>query len=516
MKSRAVAVAAPNEASAQAGGMVGKAGGNAVDAALAASLVTMVNEPGIVSLASGGFVTVQPADGGAAVTIDGWAEMPGRGLDLQRFGQAAWQITSEYGGGITMVIGPGSVATPGTLAGFAVAHDRWGHLPWREVFVPAIEVARGGFLLGAAARYYLGFMDEPVYSWDEGSRAALHDNETGELLGPDQPVVMDDLVKTLEILAADGADAFYRGDLAAAIADDVLTRGGILTHEDLAAYRPETRTSLTARVGDWLLATNPPPSVGGAAVAAMLRLLGDRPRGRWTPEDTGVLIEVQRQVMQHRIRHLDTADDLDAEVRHLLNLTASADAMQLWSPSTTHVSAVDTDGMACSVTVSSGYGSGMLAEGTGIWLNNCLGEPELNTRGLHSQAPGTRLISNMAPSVARRSDGGVLALGSPGADRISTAVVQAMAGIAGGMSLSEAIDHPRAHVRVDRRDPTLPMVLDYEQGLVLPDRLPLPTLELPPHSMYFGGVTAAAYDPTAGLTAAADPRRNGAVAVSET
>ncbi len=514
MKSRAIAVAAPNAAAAEAGRETARNGGNAVDAALAASLVTMVNEPGIVSLGSGAFVTVQPADGGQAVTVDGWAEMPGRGLSPQRFGQATWSISTEYGGGVTMTIGPGSVGTPGTVAAFELASRQWGEVSWAQLLAPAISVASGGFRIGAAARYYLEHVHESVYGWDETSRRALHDEVTGELVASDRLVVVPGLADTLQTVAEEGADVLYRGALGQALSDQVLARGGILTREDLAAYEPEQRAALNARTGDWLLATNPPPSVGGPAVAAMLRMLAGRPRGAWTPPDTAALVEAQLRVLRHRIRHLESSPDLDSEVRRLLELTEPGDASQLWSASTTHVSAVDTDGTACSVTVSSGYGSGMLAGDTGIWLNNCLGEPELNAHGLHGLPPGTRLISNMAPTVARRPDGAVLALGSPGADRISTAITQAMAGIAGGLSLRAAIDHPRAHVRIDRSDPQLPAVLDYEAGLELPP-VGLPTLELPLHSMYFGGVTAAAYDPATGLTAAADPRRTGAVAVGD-
>ncbi|CAN5589469.1 gamma-glutamyltransferase [soil metagenome] len=512
MTTRVVAVAAPSEAAADAGRVVGDAGGNAVDAALAASLVTMVNEPGIVSLGSGAFITVQPAGGGRPVTVDGWVDMPGRGLAPERFGKGTWQVSTQYGGGVTMTIGPGSVATPGTPAAFAVVNQHWGQLPWGEVFGPAIAVAHGGFRLGTAARYYLEYVHDVVYGWDPVSQAVLHD-ATGALAPPDQAVVVPGLVETLEELAEEGPEVFYRGDLASAMADDVLERGGILTREDLAAYQPVTRPALQAEVGDWVLGTNPPPSVGGPAVAAMLSLLGDRPRGAWTPDDIAALVRVESAVFAHRLQYLDPAEDLDGAVRRLLELASSGDVRLLESPSTTHVSAADTDGTACAVTVSSGYGSGMLAAGTGIWLNNCLGEPELNAHGLHGLAPGTRLISRMAPTFARRNDGAVLALGSPGADRITTAIVQAMAGIAGGMSLRDAIDAPRAHVRIDRRAATRSAVVDYEQGLDLPE-LDLPTLAMPLHSMYFGGVTAAMYEPGVGLTGAADPRRTGAVAVT--
>jgi gamma-glutamyltranspeptidase/glutathione hydrolase len=134
----------------------------------------------------------------------------------------------------------------------------------------------------------------------------------------------------------------------------------------------------------------------------------------------------------------------------------------------------------------------MIAAGTGIWLNNCLGEQELNPAGLHALSPGQRLLSNMAPTVGRHTDGTVLAIGSPGADRITTAVVQALAGFVGGLGLAEAVHHPRVHVhRAGRQDE----VVRRESEL----------------SMYFGGVGAALTRPDGHLVAAADPRRDGAV-----
>ena len=145
-----VAIAAPNEASADAGEQVARSGGNAVDAALAAILVTMVNEIGIVSLSSGGFITVQPQNGSAPQTVDGWMEMPGRGREL---GGGTWDIHTDYGDGVTATIGPGSVAAHGSVAAFGAAHARWGRLPWREIVAPSIDVARSGFRLGSASRY---------------------------------------------------------------------------------------------------------------------------------------------------------------------------------------------------------------------------------------------------------------------------------------------------------------------------------------------------------------------------
>lgn len=501
-----VAIAAPNEAAADAGEQVALAGGNAVDAALAAALVTMVNEVGIVSLSSGGFVTVQPADGSAPVTVDGWMDMPGRG---SRSGPSTparpdtetdpdtgtWDVRTDYGGGVTVTIGPGSVAAHGAVAAFEETHARWGSVPWREIVAPAVDVARGGFRLGSASRYYLEYVHDDIFGWDEQSRACVHDASgavTTDL------VVVPDLAATLEVIAADGASALHTGDLARLICDDVQARGGLLGREDLAAYRPVVRPALRVELGDWTLGTNPTPAVGGVCVAAMLRLLDGTPHavvdGRWSEADVARLVEVQRAVLGHRLDVLDHSHDLVADA---LAYLASVDDEVRSAGSTAHVSATDGDGGACSVTVSSGYGSGMIARGTGIWLNNCLGEQELNPRGLHGLEPGTRLLSNMAPTVAHHRDGAALAIGSPGADRISTAVAQVVAGFTnGGMGLQQAVNHPRVHVhRAGRPDEVVKVETDL--------------------TMYYGGVGATLLRRDAAgelhLEAAADPRRDGAV-----
>ncbi|PKH44293.1 gamma-glutamyltranspeptidase / glutathione hydrolase [Nocardioides alpinus] len=481
----ALAVAAPNPAAADAAEQVARAGGSAVDAAIAAALVAMVNEVGLVSLSSGGFVTVQPA-AGSAYAVDGWVDRPGRG----RVADAAvntWDVSTAYGGGVTITIGPGSVATHGSLSAFGEAHARDGRLPWRELVAPAIDVARGGFRLGSASRFYLDHVHESVFGWDPESHRALHD-EDGRLRG--DHVVVADLAATLEVIAGDGPRALHQGDLAALVAKDVQERGGLLGAADLAAYTAVVRAPLTTRVGSWSLATTPPPSVGGVVVASMLRLLDGRPRSGWDADDVAHLVRVQRAVLGHRREVLETAADLDAASRAWLDRVDADHRAVLESGSTAHVSVTDADGAACSLTVSSGYGAGMIASGTGIWLNNCLGEQELNPPGRHVP-PGSRLLSNMAPTVGRHDDGSTLAIGSPGADRITTAVVSALAGfVSGGLDLTEAVAHPRVHV--------------HRAGL--PDE-EVRVEEEP--SMYYGGVGAALTTYDGGLEAVADPRREG-------
>ncbi|MGB9012852.1 MAG: gamma-glutamyltransferase [Aeromicrobium sp.] len=485
-----VALAAPNEAAADAGDQIARAGGNAIDAALAASLVTMVNEVGIVSPSSGGFITVQPPDGGPPQTVDGWMDMPGRGLGGSQDGRGTWDVHTDYGGGVTVTIGPGSVAAHGSIAAFEQAHRRWGRLPWRELVLPAVDVARRGFRLSSASRFYLEYSHADIFGWDETSRSAIHDAAGAITSGL---VQLPDLAESLEQIADQGAAALHTGDLARMIAADVQERGGILGLADLQAYEPVTRPALMVRSGAWTFGTNPPPSVGGVCVTAMLQLMGDRPHGSWSSADIDLLVRVQRAVLARRLDVLDHTDDL---VRDAAALLADIDRDQLAvleSGSTAQVSATDSRGAACSVTVSSGYSSGMVARGTGIWLNNCLGEQELNPRGLHGLDPGTRLLSNMAPTVGRHDDGSVIAIGSPGADRITTATVQTIAGFAnGGMPLQQAINHPRVHVhRAGRPDESVRIETDL--------------------TMYYGGVTATVRHADGRLVAAADPRRDGAV-----
>ena len=498
-----VAVAAPSQVSADAALRVAAEGGGAVDAAVAAMLVAMVTEPGIVSLAGGAYVTVWPATDADAVTVDGYVTMPGLGRPAGGAAPAPREIRTDYGGGVTMTAGHASVAVPGALAGLDLAVSRWGALPWREVVAPAAEAAVDGFVLGPAAGYYLPYVRETLFGWDPQTAAALRRADGGWVQAGDRMVVPG-LADTLALVAADGARTLYAGELASRLTADMAERGGLVTDADLAAYKPAVRPALGVGVGAWQLRTNPPPAIGGAVLAAMLTLLDGQGEAAWG--DVGRAVEVQRRVLGVRRDSLDVADDREAAAMALL-----ADVG--WAPpgsaSTVHVSVVDGSGTACAVTASSGYGSGVTVPGTGLWLNNCLGELELN-RGAPLR-PGERLRSNMAPTVGRDRHGGVLAIGSPGADRITTALLQVLASFAaGGIPLQDAVDRPRVHVH---------HLADGSVRIDAEDDAALPPVDLPvqshhPHSMYFGGVGAALRRGDGSLLAAADPRRAGVAVVS--
>jgi gamma-glutamyltranspeptidase/glutathione hydrolase len=510
-----VAVAAPNVAAAEAGARVGADGGGAVDAAIAAALVTMITEPGIVSLAGGAFVTVWPGGSPAAVTVDGCVAMPGLDGPASETRDER-EVRTGYGGGVTMTVGLGSVAVPGALTALDLAQSRYGTLPWSAVVEPAVHAARDGFVLGTAAGYYLPLVRDDAFGWDPETRRALQHGD-GRWLAAGDRMVIDGLEGTVRLLADEGARTLRDGTLAEAVAADMSARGGLVTRTDLASYRPVVRDALPVRAGRWDLRTNPPPAIGGPVLAAMLSLLGDRPQGPWTEDDVAHLVAVQRRVLDVRRDRLDVTDDRTAAALRLLD-EVGWEPSAAASPSTAHVSAVDADGTACAITTSYGYGSGATVPGTGLWLNNCLGERELNRSP--RVAPGGRLASNMAPTVGRRDDGAVLALGSPGADRITTALLQVLASVAyGGAGLQEAVDRPRLHVHhLEDGEPDAAGGRATVQVEAESD-LPLPALDLlvrrhNPQSMYFGGVGAALLLPDGRLEAAADPRRVGAVVVS--
>jgi gamma-glutamyltranspeptidase / glutathione hydrolase len=292
---------------------------------------------------------------------------------------------------------------------------------------------------------------------------------------------------------------------------DMTAHAGLIGAADLTSYRAEVRPAHLLEVGEWRIATNPPPAVGGPMLAVMLGELARR--GDWTWADA---VEIQRAVLGYRRDVHDRSADLEADGRALLaRVTAHGLGALRGSSSTAHISAVDADGNACAVTMSSGYGAGMCIPGTGILLNNTLGEVELNGRGLHAAPPGTRLASNMAPTTGRTDDGRVLAIGSPGADRITTALMLVLGqGCLHGADLRHAIAAPRLHVRVGGGEPRV----EYERDPAIAAAVAasgLPSDEYAEPHMYFGGVGAAYLRRSGAVEAAGDARREAAVGVSD-
>jgi len=510
---RQVALAATGPVSLGAGRAVARAGGNAVDVAVAAAMAAMSTEPGIVSLGAGAFISIWAADE-EPILIDGNVEMPGRGLPPERFGEGVTLVEFAYGGGVRMYGGHGSVATPGAIAACQLAVEERGSAPWAEVVAPSAAACRAGYPIGGAAATYLAHTADVLFGLDPEAHA-LVTRPDGTPLQAGDIATNGRLADVLDLIGREGSSVMTIGEIGRALVEDMEAHGGLITARDLAEYDPAVRAPVRLTVGDWDLAINPPPSVGGPMLAVMLGELARRARAGAVRSDWRDIIDIQRHVLGYRLAVHDLARDLSRQGHELLLAVERHGLAGLpTSASTANVSAVDSDGLACAVTVSSGYGAGITIPGTGLILNNALGEPELNRLGLHTLSPGTRMASNMAPTTGRTADGRVLAIGSPGADRITTALMQVLIqGCLHDADLPSAIAAPRAHVAFDsvgmprvehESDPEIAAAC-VELGLAGNDH--------GASSMYFGGVGAAYRALGGGLEAAGDARRAAAVAL---
>ena len=233
-------MASATQLAADAGAAVADAGGNAVDAAIGATITSMCTEIGIIAPAASGFLTIWPA-GGDPVVIDGYAEMPGRGLNPDRFGRGADRVEITYGGHTETIVGWGSVATPGVFAAFEEAHRAFGAIPWCDVLEPAIRIVAAGCPVTESSAEYLDHAHRAIFGWNPESYAITH-HEDGTPLGANDHLHIPRLARTLRQIADRGARDLYEGELGGVMSTAVLAGGGILTAEDLSAYQAATRS----------------------------------------------------------------------------------------------------------------------------------------------------------------------------------------------------------------------------------------------------------------------------------
>jgi gamma-glutamyltranspeptidase / glutathione hydrolase len=513
------AVAAGHPLTAQAGARILEEGGNAVDACIAAGLVSWVAESPLTGPGGGGYMLVHRARDRSDRVLDFFVAIPGRGLPP---GAAGEMVTIEVPFDARTIqlfrIGAAACAVPGAVAGLAEAHRRYARLPWRELLAPAVEAARTGVELNAAQAFLHDILDVALRHEPEGRRIY---GEKGRLSTGDR-LVMEDLARTLEQLAAEGPQTFYEGELAGRIAAAVHERGGLITRDDLAAYRVIQRRPVRVTYRDAEFVSNPPPSAGGLLVAFALAVL-DRSGAMPEPgsaEGYSRLAEGMRQAALARGGRFVSELQRGGAAQRLLapdRLRAAAGAVGTRSgrlareasgvPSTTHISVVDAVGNAASLSASTGCGSGVVVPGTGIQLNNMLGEEDLNPAGAAAR-PGRRLTSMMAPSVVLVGGRPRLVVGSAGSIRLRAAILQIVVNVIDhGMSAAEAISAPRIHLDGE--------LLQLEGGL---DPGAANELEADGYTvsrwtgqnLYFGGASAVVLRDSGGLEAAGDPRRGGA------
>ena len=500
-------VAAGHPVTAEAGADVLRSGGNAVDAAVACVLMSFVAESPLTGPGAGGFMVVHA--GGESHLLDFFVAAPGLGLDGRepaalvpidvRFSEDAVQRFN---------VGPASCGAYGTTLGLTETLRRFGTASIGELTAAPTRAARDGIEVVPMQAFLFRVLEPILMSTPEC--AAIYAPE-GRLLAEGDTIRLPELGDLLDRLGAEGCGFLYKGDVAHAVSDWVLERGGMLSRDDLAAYEVIEREPARVTYQGREVITNPPPSSGGILIADALGILERLER----PHDPYVIAEVIAST--NRARDEEFLEGLATEgfleqflAKHALDSVATEVRSRLGN--TTHVSVMDAEGACASVTCSNGSCSGVVVPGTGVHVNNMLGEQDLNPLGFHRHTPGSRVPSMMAPTVVLSDGRPEIAIGSAGSNRIRSAIIQTVLGVVDHeLPAQEAVAAPRLHVEDGQ--------VDAEPGV---DEGALDRLEetgwtvrrWSELNLFFGGVQAVARNPGTGrLTGGGDPRRGGVATV---
>ncbi|MBF6621128.1 MAG: gamma-glutamyltransferase [Patulibacter sp.] len=519
-------VAAGHPETAAIGAQVLREGGSAVDAAVAAVFASWVCEPLLTGPAAGGHLLAVPPDG-PAVAIDAFCAVPGLATPTRAAARggiasgrpdpiAALQAVDVDFGDAHQIfhVGGASVAAFGLTDGLVRLHRRWGRLPLADLAAPAAALARRGVALNRQQAYVATLL-ERILALTAASRALWF--RGGAVLREGERFVAPELGDTIERLGRDGAEPLRTGDLAAACVATCVAEGGLLTARDLADYVAIEHEPLSVAYRDRTVLTAPPSSAGGVLLAMALGHLHRAPRASASgtgrdgagPPSNAELIAAMARADAERTPEFDARLFDHGYADRLLALRLG---------STTHLSVIDADGLGCAITCTNGEGSGVVVPGTGIHLNNVMGEEDLNPRlrwrppapELPWLPPGRRMPSMMAPTAVQRGGETEAMLGSAGSSRIRSALLQTIVGLVDhGRDPVAAVEAPRLHVE----DGTVYV----EPGVELPESTvgARPLVRFRERNLFFGGVQVVARDPRDGtLGAAGDPRRGGAVVVA--
>jgi gamma-glutamyltranspeptidase/glutathione hydrolase len=509
-------------------------GGNAVDAAVAATFASFIAEAPLANIGGGGIAMIVGGDGSVEATVyDFFSTMPsghmGKASGRLAEGADFREILVDFGPEQQpFYIGRASSAVPGVVAGLCAVAQAHGRLSLSKLLEPAIRLAREGAVLSEALAYVLDILT-PIYTDTPGLAAAFapcgHVHRAGERMA------LPALADTLERLGEEGAALFYTGEVGQAIAADHNAHGGLITAEDLASYQVLQEGPIRLDYRGYTVLLPPPASCGGVLIAFALKLLETADVAGLSFgsfEHVRLLTEVMRLTNQARpswetSRGSDAtrvegflSDKHVAGYQHELlavldGKPAPPDAEPGGGPgSTTHVSVVDAQGTIVSVTTSAGENAGYVVGDTGVCLNNMLGEIDLHPQGFHRLPPGTRLTTMMSPAVVLCEGEPMLAVGSGGSNRLRSAITQVISNVVDfGMPLADAIDAPRVHFEGG--------LLQVEGGVsdAVVRELEGTGYQVnhwPGRNMFFGGAHAVARQ-NGQLVAAGDRRRGGSVAV---
>ncbi len=443
-------IAAGHDKTAEAAQIILDEGGNAFDAAIAAGFAACVSEFGLTSLGGGGFLLAHTCDNKNTL-FDFFTQTP---CSRKLFGNPDFFPVSVDFGGATQEfhVGMASIAVPGVAAGYLHVHKKLGKLPFEVVVRPAIEMARKGIELNKFQHFVLTLL-KPIIIREESGRDIFTKNR--ELIKVGSTYRMPELANSIEYLAREGLRGFYEGEIASELVKDSKDRGGYLTMDDFKNYQVVERNPLAINYHGNKFITNPPPSSGGALIAFALELLEGVNIGQYKYGSFKHL-KTLSEIM--RLTNLARGDGYDANIyksdvinkflasNHLKKYKEMLDGeINRWG-STTHLSIIDGEGNAVSMTTSNGEGSSYYVPGTGIMINNMLGEEDLNPCGFHVWPENVRMSSMMSPTMILKNGQPEIVLGSGGSNRIRTAILQVVSNIIDfKMSPLEAVQSSRIH-----------------------------------------------------------------------
>ncbi|MEJ8803871.1 gamma-glutamyltransferase [Pontibacter sp. H249] len=454
----------------EVGAEILRQGGNAIDAAVAVQFALAVVYPDAGNIGGGGFLVLRQQDG-SINALDYREKAPAaahRDMYLNKTEKVVENLSFK---------GHLAAGVPGTVDGMVQANEMYGSMPWKDLVQPAIDLAANGFPLTKKEAAKLNEQREDFIKYSTVKPAFILRNKWQE----GDSLRIPDLARVLQRVRDNGRAGFYAGETADLIADEMKRGGGIITKEDLAAYRSVWRAPLTAEANGYRIISMPPPSSGGIALIQLLTITEDYPLSDWgwnSARTAHFMIEAERRVYADRAKHLGDPDFYQVPVQGLLEQdyikgrmadftpkrATSSDAVSAGlpappeSPNTTHYSIVDAQGNAVSVTttLNSSFGSKVFVAGAGFLLNNEMDDFSVkpgypNSYGLvggeaNAIAPGKRMLSSMTPTILEKNDSLFMVVGSMGGSTIITTVYQIILNVTvHGHTMQGAINAGRFH-----------------------------------------------------------------------
>ncbi|MEZ6192476.1 MAG: gamma-glutamyltransferase [Phycisphaerales bacterium] len=445
-------------------------GGNAVDAAVATAFALAVTWPEAGNIGGGGFMMIAPAEDAPPVCIDYRETAPGAATENMYYNETTRHNYLASG-------------VPGTIAGLALAHDKYGSLPWKDLVEPAVKLARDGYTIDKWQAYSMNLVLDDVRqnpSKLTTNLLAAYGKPDGERWKPGDRVKLPDLADTLQQIANEGPDAFYKGAIADKLVSDMRRFGGIISKDDLAGYKAIIREPIHGTFNGYDVYAPPPPSSGGVTLILALNILENLqldPADRYVSLNTHKIVEAMRRAFRDRAAYLGDPDFVDVpsnltendyakELASTIDLKHASRSEELLGGirftrtgvDTTHFSVIDNDGMAVSntYTLEQSWGSRMVVTGAGFILNNEMGDFNWVRGGTNDQGrvgtepnliePGKRMLSSQCPVILKRDGEVVLVTGSPGGRTIINTVLNVVLNYTRfGMPLDKAVDAPRIH-----------------------------------------------------------------------